>query len=61
MIMSKIYLGNLKQHAAAVESSEVKDTEATVNVKVTMKKECNLARTENIKLVKVKDEWKVNL
>ena len=47
--------------AAAVESSEVKDTEATVNVKVTMKKECNLARTENIKLVKVKDEWKVKL
>ena len=46
---------------AEAVGSEVKDTEATVKVKVTMKKACPFAKTEDIKLVKVKDEWKVNL
>ena len=46
---------------AEVVGSEVKDTEATVKVKVSMKKACPFAKTEDIKLVKVKDEWKVNL
>ncbi len=46
---------------AEAVGSEVKDTEATVKVKVSMKKACPFAKTENIKLVKVKDEWKVNL